>query len=118
MTLESGDRLFFDVTPTGTVLQMLEDCNKREDDTDGSNRGECDTVLLHGREVARLMWALRQAGHGIAPTDKEIVYKKLTVGYANNRFFLYGDGNTCILERHEIYMVLCALSTRVWRMFA
>lgn len=118
MMLESGDWLFFDITPTGTALQMLEGCKKEKDDTDGPNRGDCDTVLLHGREVARLMWTLHQAMRGIAPLNTEIVHEKLTVGYTGGLFSLSGCGNTCVLKRHEMYMMLCAFIARAWRMFA
>lgn len=129
MTLESGDMLFFNITPTGMVLQMYEDRDKGRDgkegdDTGGSNRDGCDTVCLNGREAARLVWAMRQAGQGIAPTDREIVHGKLTVGLADGTsshakgvFFLYGCRGTCTLGRHELYLALCAICARAWRMF-
>lgn len=122
MTLESGDMLFFNITPTGMVLQMYEDRDKGRDgkegdDTGGSNRDGCDTVSLNGREAARLVWAMRQARQGIAPTDRVIVHGKLTVGLADGAFFLYGCRGKCTLGRHELYLALCAICARAWRMF-
>ena len=56
---------------------------------------------------------------GIAPVNgEELIHEELTVGYTDGMFFLYGDENVCSLERHEMYMVLCAMTARVWRMFA
>lgn len=122
MILESDDRLFVEITPTHMTLQILEECytaNLGEEE-----RGECDTYVLNGRQAARFMWLLRMAGNDVPPSkgDKVIVpgdgrRQGLSVGYVDETFFIYGDGNTVALTKAEMYALLCSMSTRMWRMF-
>ena len=122
MILESNDRLFVEITPTCMTLQILEECCAA--DLEESERGECDTYVLSGRQAARFMWLLRMAGNGVPPRegDKVIVPKtakqrELSVGYADEKFFIYGENNTAVLSKAEMYALLCSMSTRMWRMF-
>ena len=121
MILESDDRLFVEITPTHMTLQILEECYTADL---GEERGECDTYVLSGRQAARFMWLLRMAGNGVPPPDGNKVIvpgdgkrRGLSVGYADETFFIYGDSNTATLTKAEMYALLCSMSTRMWRMF-
>ena len=122
MILESNDRLFVDVATTHMTLQILEECYT--EDLAEEERGKCDTYVLTGRQAARFLWLLRMAGSGtqLPEGDKVIVpgnekNKGLSVGYADEFFFIYGDSNTVALTKAEMYALLCSISTRMWRMF-
>lgn len=122
MILESGDRLFVEITPKYMTLQILEECYTA--DLEEEERGECDTYVLSGRRAVRFMWLLRMAGNGVPPSegDKVIVpgagkLRGLSVGYADEMFFIYGDTNTVMLTKAEMYALLCSMSTKMWRMF-
>ena len=122
MTLESGDRIFVSIEPTRMTLQIIEGCYAEASDDD--ERGDCDFYALDRRQTSRFMWLLRQAGNGAILSKGDNVILKdsygkelLSVGSAVGRFFIYGRDNTCGLEMHEAYALLCTISTRIWRMF-
>lgn len=112
MKLESGDILSFELEQRGMTLQFRDgDCGEDHED---------DTVTLDGVGAMRLMWGLRQIGQGMKPEFKTIADGpdgKLEIGYADNMCLLYGADNVVTLDMHEVYAMMCAMSTRIWRMF-
>lgn len=115
MMLDSGDILCMDVTPTHTILQFLQWC-----DPDKGEVKENDVVTLNGAATARLIWAMRQAGRGVEITSPQIKgggKGSLYVSSRDKLFTLHGYENCATLTLPELYMALCVLTTRAWRLF-
>ena len=116
MTLESGDRLFLDITPSHVTLQAVSFDNLSKDgDTDG--REDCDTVVLYGRDVAVLLDALARPGPadiaGRAPGSSS-----LSVSLTGDELWLETDDNAVLLTEPERQLLHDAIESRAWRMFA
>ena len=116
MTLDSGDRIFFDVTPTHMALQAVSVENLGDDDSG------CDTVVLHGRDVALLLYRLTTANAdgcvtagvpGSSMLRTQTTYDdlgKVTV-------LLETDRNVIHMKAYERDMLVSAVESRSWRLF-
>ena len=112
MKLESGDILSFEIEPRGMTLRLRDgDCGPDH---------EADTVTLDGVGAMRLMWGLRQIGQGMKPVYRTVSDGpdgKLEIGCDDDMCILYGADNVITMHMHEVYAMMCAMSTRIWRLF-
>lgn len=112
--LTSHDNLNFDVTPTGMTLQLLQ----------AFEDVEPDTILLHGRDVALLLYRLTTPNADGAITFGDVGATKLYVKTEHNgpgpnqmKVILESEKNTVSLRSYERDMLVAAIKSRVWRLF-
>ena len=112
--LTSHDYLNFDITPTGMTLQLLK----------GFDDVEPDTILLHGRDVALLLYRLTTPNADGAITYGDVGATKLRVktvyggpGPDQVKVLLESEKNTVSLRAYERDMLVAAINSRIWRMF-
>lgn len=123
MTLESGDRVFFDITPTHMTLQLLERTAVGGEE-DGVREG-ADTVVLHGKDVAVLLRRLKDTNDSgpVVVLPEGATFSDLSVSNiwndsgAHRRVTLAGDENDVVMEEYECDMLVRAIESRVWRLF-
>ena len=117
MTLESGDRVFFDITPTHMTLQAVQFDNLEQDGESLEYKGDCDTVVLYGRDVARLLDALTNPWKEVAVVKSSSESSMLSTKATSNTFWLETDDNAVSLTGPERDMLLGAIASRAWRLF-
>ena len=122
MTLDSGDRVFFNVTPSGMTLQAVSYDNLEEDGETLEMKGDCDTVQLNGRDVALLLYRLTTADadgcvtagmSGSSMLRVQTLYDnlgKVTVA-------LETDDNVIRMRAYERDMLVSAVESQAWRLF-
>ena len=126
MTLDSGDRVFFDITPTHMTLQLLEGVAKGSEEDD--ERAGCDTVVLYGKDVALLLRRLTAEDDGPVVASPEgstlsdlTVWSTWRIGVNGEKQWrmvsLKGDNNNVTMEGYECDMLVKAIESRVWRLF-
>ena len=116
MTLDSGDRVFFDVTPTHMALQVVSVENLGDDDSG------CDTVVLHGRDVALLLHRLTTANADGCVTAREPGSSMLRAQASYDDLgrvtvLLETDRNVIRMKAYERDMFVDAVNSRTWRLF-
>ena len=116
MTLDSEDRIFFDVTPTYMALQVVSFENLGDDDSG------CDTVVLHGCDVALFLHRLTTADacgcvvEG-APGSSKLLVKTLHDDLGMVTVVLETDDNVIHMKAYERDMLVSAIESQVWRLF-
>ena len=116
MTLESGDRVFFDVTTTHMTLQAVQFDNLEQDAESLEYKGDCDTVILYGRDVAVLLDAL-VCQKPTKVVEKSAESSMLSTKVTNDAFWLVTDDNAVSLTESERAMLVGAVASRTWRLF-
>jgi len=116
MTLDSEDRIFFDVTPTHMVLQVVSAENLGDDD------GGCDTVVLHGRDVALLLYRLTTANAdgcvtAGAPGSSMLRTQATYDNLGRVTILLETHRNLIRMNAYERDMLVSAIESQVWRLF-
>lgn len=116
MTLDSGDRIFFDITFEQMTLQVLSFENLAGDGRSENGRGDCDTVVLCGRDVALLLGALDHM------KSRSIVEQRpgtsaLSAMGTDEVLYLSTGENVVALTAPEREMLSGAIRSRAWRLF-
>lgn len=123
MTLDSGDRIFFNMTSTCMVLQVISMVNLSEDNlSDTANRNGADAVCLHGRDVAHLLGRLSKAnadGCVVAgvPGSSKLLVNTLRDELGKVTIVLETDDNVIHMRAYERDMLVSAIESQVWRLF-
>lgn len=124
MTLDSGDRVFFDTHPGGPMtLQVVSAANLSEDARgDLSSRGDADTAVLYGRDVALLLRRLSTANAdgcvtAGAPGSSKLLVSTLHDGLGKVTVVLETDDNVIHMKAYERDMFASAVESRAWRLF-
>ena len=122
MTLETGDRIYFNISTGQMTLQFIQLKNLRLDDDrhlfPADRPGRTSTVYLRGREVAVLLDALKY------PKPTVFEYKSpwggLTVyppGSPTAPLGLEAGDNKVALTAAEREVLAGAIQSRAWRLF-
>ncbi len=122
MTLETGDRIYFNISTGQMTLQFIQLENLGPGDDrhlfPADRPGRASTVFLRGREVAVLLNALKY------PKPTALKYKNpwggLTVellGDQKASLALKAGDNKVALTAVERDMLVEAIQSRVWRLF-
>lgn len=113
MTLDSGDRIFFNITPSGMTLQVISHDNLKEDDEALEMKGDCDTVQLNGSNVARLLYWLTSGSYG----SVDRVWVETDRGKLEKVVKLETDDNVVTMTEYERDMFVSAIKSQAWRLF-
>lgn len=122
MTLETGDRIYFNISTGEMTLQFIQLENLRPDDDrhffQADRPGRTSTVFLRGREVAVLLNVLKY------PKPVAFEYKSpwggLAVAPLNDpkaSLSLESGDNKVALIAMEREMLAGAIQSRAWRLF-
>ena len=128
MTLDSGDRIFFNITPSGMTLQVVSHDNLKEDDETLEVKGDCDTVQLNGREVALLLYKLttRLDDHLVPHYSRVVPHSSssstlwtetLCDGLGKVLVRIETDDNVVTMKGYERDMFVSAIKSQAWRLF-
>lgn len=124
MTLESGDRIFFDICLGGPMaLQVVSAADLSEDaKSDTSSRRDTDIVVLYGRDVALLLYRLTTANadgcvQAGVPGSSKLLVNTLHDELGRVTVVLETDDNVIHLKAYERDMLVDAINSRTWRLF-
>lgn len=123
MTLDSRDRMFFDVTSACMILQVVSLENLSEDNlSDAAGRSGADVVCLHGRDVALLLYRLTTANAdgcvtAGAPGSSKLLVSTLHDELGRVTVVLETDGNAIHMKAYERDMLVDAIRSRTWKLF-
>lgn len=122
MTLETGDRIYFNISTGQMTLQLIQLENLGPDDDrhlfPADRPGRASTVFLRGREVAVLLNALKYPKPTALKYDSP--WGGLTVellGGQKASLALEAGDNKIALTAVERHMLVDAIQSRVWRLF-
>ena len=114
MTLESGDRLFFNIARGVMTLQAVS-----RENLDGEDGGleAVDTVELTGRRVVKLIKALQMCGGEVVPEQLSVSCDRDATWHMRHVVLRTVD-NSVRMTAEEKDLLLYAIRSRAWRLFS
>ena len=114
MTLESGDRLLFNIA--GGIM-MLQAVSKENLDREDGGMEAVDTVEILGRQVVKLIKALKACGGEVVPEQLSVSCDRDATWHMRHVVLRTVD-NSVRMTAEERDLVLDAIRSRAWRLFS